>query len=94
MSARGLIDATTADMVVGQRARFSGHVFREAYPTMPLVEGRPPEDQFLESKVSANYGAWKVHYDLLGDFYEVSKHEPGPKIIRRDWDRRHIPLKD
>lgn len=58
---------------------------------MAMIEGRPPEDQFLESRVSANYGAWTCRYDLIGDFYEVGKHEPGDKMIRRDWDRRQSP---
>jgi hypothetical protein len=79
---------------IGEHLRITGRMFREAYPRMAFVEERPPEDQFLESRISANYGAWKCWYDLIEDCYVISRHEPGDKIVRRDYDRRHIPLPD
>lgn len=92
MRVRAEIFAFAKSIPVGQSMRFSGIVMREAFPTMAMVEERPPEDQFLENMVAANYGAWTCTYDLLGDFYTIGHHEPGTKQVRRDFDRRHIPL--
>ena len=90
--ARDQILSTVNRMKVGQRVRFAVGMFREAFPTHSLFEDRPPIDQLLEKLIGSNYGTFTAEFNLIDGHYEVARHEPGEKIIRRDWDRRHIPL--
>lgn len=87
MSARRYADEECKRMREGERRTFSGQMFREAYPTNP-VTGAPPMDRFLESKIAANYGAWRVTYDHVNDTYTVSRHAVGNVRVRKDFDRR------
>lgn len=92
MSERHRVMLEVSVLKVGEHRRFAGDLFRAAFPQMPLVEERPPEDQFLERMVSANYGAWRCDYRLSDDSYVVSRHAVGEAIVRRDFDRRDVPL--
>ncbi len=92
LQAREIVMRQVSTVKVGQRIRFDRDLFEHAFPRLALVEERPPIDQFLEKMMGANYGAWTAHFDLFGKYYEIARHVPGNEIIRRDYDRRHIPL--
>lgn len=92
MTGRTAIIAHARQLEVGQRLRVSGVAMRDAFPTMQMMEERPPEDQFLETCIGANYGAWTCVYNLADDFYTIGRHKPGSRMVRRDFDRRHVPL--
>jgi hypothetical protein len=74
-------------MKEGEAHTFAGMFFREAYPTNP-VTGAPTVDRFLESKIAANYGAWRVTHDPIADTYTVFRHPVGKERVREDFDRR------
>lgn len=87
MSARNEADRICDDMAEGEERKFSGRFFREAYPKNPIT-GAPTLDRFLESRIAANYGAWRVRHDFVEDTYTVSRHPVGRERVREDFDRR------
>ena len=87
MDARRYADEICERMKEGEHQTFAGSMFREAYPTNP-VTGAPTIDRFLESKVAANYGAWRCTHDFYSDTYAVSRHPVGRNRVRDDFDRR------
>lgn len=91
MSMRQTILAQLHRMPVGFVTRYASRTIEAAFPRNPL-SGRPPIDALTENLTGANYGAFVVRQDLATGDYIISRHEPGDTPVRRDFDRRHIPL--
>lgn len=90
-TAREVVHGTCRTMTVGEKARFAGSMFREAFPG-DVWTPRPTTEGFLESMVGSNHGEWTCIQLPESADYEVERHMPKGRVVRRDWDRRHIPL--
>jgi hypothetical protein len=79
-------------MKPGECLRITRWEFNEAFPHSvigAMIDGRSPEDRFLEKLPGTNYGAYRLHKDILTGDYTLSRHECGTERLREDWDRRH-----
>lgn len=66
-------------------------MFNGAFPDSQigrLIDGRPPEDRFLEKLPGVNYGAYKLHKDIITGNFTLSRHPCGTERVRKDYDKR------
>lgn len=78
-------------MKEGQCMFIPKQLFKKAFPESAIgtfIDGRSPEDRFLENLPGTNYGAYKLQRDIITGDLTLSRQPCGKERVREDCDRR------